>query len=69
MKYYEYQVIKMDPMDTDNYTILEMLNEHGWNGFRLVSTQKLWSMDKDRTMVERDYLILEKEDEKDEDDC
>ena len=45
MKTYEYQMIKMEPVETDSETVEELLNIHGEQGFRFIGIQKLCSRD------------------------
>ena len=61
MKTYEYQVIKMEPVETDCDTVEEMLNIHGEQGFRFAGIQKLWARDSEYNAIQRNFLVLEKE--------
>jgi len=61
MKTYEYQVIKMEPVETDCDTVEEMLNTHGEQGFRFVGIYKLWARDSEYNAIQRNFLVLEKE--------
>ena len=61
MKTYEYELVRMNPVETDVDEVQEMLNERGENGFRFVSIQKLWTQDSDFNPIQRNFLVLEKE--------
>jgi hypothetical protein len=61
MKTYEYEIIKMEPVETDCDIIQEILNEKGSEGFRFISIQKLWARDSDYNAIQRNFLVLEKE--------
>ncbi len=60
MKTYEYELVKMEPVETDCDTIQEILNDRGSNGYRFVSIQKLWARDSDWNAIQRNFLVLEK---------
>lgn len=60
MKTYEYQMIKMEPVETDSETVEELLNIHGEQGFRFIGIQKLWSRDSEYNAIQRNFLVLEK---------
>ena len=61
MKTYEYQVTKMEPVETDCDTVEEMLNIYGEQGFRFVGIHKLWARDSEYNAIQRNFLVLEKE--------
>ena len=61
MKTFEYQLIKMEPVETDCDRVEEILNEQGAEGFRFVGMQKLWARDSDYNAIHRNFLVLEKE--------
>ena len=60
MKTYEYQMIKMEPVETDSETVEELLNIHGEQGFRFIGIQKLWSRGSEYNAIQRNFLVLEK---------
>ncbi len=60
MKTYEYQMIKMEPVETDSETVEDLLNIHGEQGFRFIGIQKLWSRDSEYNAIQRNFLVLEK---------
>lgn len=61
MKTYEYQIIKMEPVETDCDIVEEMLNQNGSEGFRFVGIHKLWARDSEYNAIQRNFLVLEKE--------
>ena len=61
MKTYEYELVKMEPVETDCDTVQEILNDRGSSGFRFIGIQKLWARDSDWNAIQRNFLILEKE--------
>jgi len=60
MKTYEYELIKMEPVETDCDTVQEILNDRGSMGFRFISIQKMWARDSDWNAIQRNFMILEK---------
>jgi hypothetical protein len=60
MKTYEYQIIKMEPAETDCDIVEDMLNENGAEGFRFIGIHKLWARDSEYNAIQRNFLILEK---------
>jgi len=60
MKTFEYELVKMEPVETDCDSVQEVLNEKGAEGFRFVGIQKLWSRDSDWNAIQRNFLVLEK---------
>jgi hypothetical protein len=61
MKTFEYELVKMEPVETDCDSVQEVLNEKGTEGFRFVGIQKLWARDSDWNAIQRNFLVLEKE--------
>lgn len=61
MKTYEYEIIKMEPVETDWEAVQEILNERGTDGYRFVGIQKLWARDSEYNAIQRNFLVLEKE--------
>ncbi|MBU3632337.1 hypothetical protein [Polynucleobacter sp. AP-Feld-500C-C5] len=61
MKTFEYELVKMEPVETDCDSVQEVLNEKGAEGFRFVGIQKLWARDSDWNAIQRNFLVLEKE--------
>jgi hypothetical protein len=61
MKTYEYELVKMEPVETDCDTAQEILNDRGSNGFRFVGIQKMWARDSDWNAIQRNFMVLEKE--------
>ena len=61
MKTYEYQVIKMEPVETDCDTVQEILNAQGCEGFRFMGIQKLWARDSEYNAIQRNFMVFEKE--------
>ena len=61
MKTYEYEIIKMEPVETDCDTVQEILNQKGFEGFRFAGIQKLWARDSEYNAIQRNFLVLEKE--------
>ena len=61
MKTYEYELVKMEPVETDCDTVQEILNDRGSSGFRFIGIQKLWARDSEWNAIQRNFLILEKE--------
>jgi hypothetical protein len=61
MKTYEYELVKMEPVETDADTVQEILNERGANGFRFVGVEKLWTRDHEYNEIQRNFIVLEKE--------
>lgn len=61
MKTYEYELVKMEPVETDCDTVQEILNDRGSDGFRFVSIQKLWARDSEYNAIQRNFLVLKKE--------
>lgn len=60
MTTYEYELIKMEPSETDADAVQEILNDKGEKGFRFVAVQKFWTYDNDYSAVQRNFLVLEK---------
>jgi len=60
MKTYEYELVKMEPVETDYDTVQEILNDRGSSGFRFIGIQKLWARDSDWNPIQRKFLVLEK---------
>ena len=50
----------------DAYEVNVALNDNGMEGFRFIGIHKLWTSDKSGTLVQADYLLLEKAEEEDE---
>jgi len=63
MTTYGYELVKMDPIETDADVVEEMLNEHGERGFRFVAVQKFWTRDSEFNPIQRNYLVFEKSEE------
>jgi len=61
MKTYEYELVKMEPVETDCDTVQGIVNDKGASGFRFVGIQKLWARDSDWNAIQRNFLVLEKE--------
>ena len=61
MKTYEYEIIKMEPVETDSDNVQEILNEKGSEGYRFLGIQKLWARDSEYNAIQRNFLVLEKE--------
>jgi len=61
MKTYEYEIVKMEPVETDCDTVQEILNDRGADGYRFISIQKLWARDSEYNAIQRNFLVLEKE--------
>jgi len=61
MKTYEYELVKMEPVETDCDTVQEILNDRGSQGFRFVGIEKMWARDSDWNEIQRNFLVLEKE--------
>ena len=61
MKSYEYEIVKMEPVETDCDTVQEILNECGAECYRFVGIQKLWARDSEYIAIQRNFLVLEKE--------
>lgn len=61
MKTFEYELVKMEPVETDGDTVQEILNERGADGYRFVSIQKLWARDSEYNAIQRNFIVLEKE--------
>lgn len=66
MIYYEYKLILMDPFHIDVNAVENILSEHGYEGFRFVSIQKLWTSDKSGGLAQADYILLEKAEEQED---
>jgi len=60
MKTYEYELVKMEPVQTDNDTVQEILNDRGLHGYRFIRIEKLWARDSDWNPFQRNFLVLEK---------
>jgi len=60
MKTYEYEIVKMETVDTDCDTVQEILNDRGSNGFRFIGIEKLWARDSEWNAIQRNFLVLEK---------
>ncbi|QWD29157.1 hypothetical protein G6682_03640 [Polynucleobacter paneuropaeus] len=60
MKTYEYELVKMEPVQTDNDTVQEILNDRGLHGYRFIRIDKLWARDSDWNPIQRNFLVLEK---------
>ena len=60
MKTYEYELLKMEPVQTDNDTVQEILNDRGLHGYRFIRIEKLWARDSDWNPIQRNFLVLEK---------
>jgi hypothetical protein len=65
MTTYEYELIRMEPITTDEGVIQSMLNEKGSEGFRFVTVQKLWTQDDYGQPIQRNFVVLEKAEEDD----
>lgn len=63
MTTYEYELVKMDPVETDVDKIEEILSDRGGSGFRFVAVQKFWTQDAEFNPIQRNYLVLEKSEE------
>jgi uncharacterized membrane protein len=63
MTTFEYELIKMDPVDTDVDTVQEILNDRGAHGYRYIAVQKFWTRDSDYQAIQRNFLVLEKKEE------
>ena len=63
MTAYEYELVKMDPVETDVDKIEEILNDRGGSGFCFVTVQKFWTQDAEFNPIQRNYLVLEKSEE------
>lgn len=63
MTTYEYELVKMEPVETDCDTVQEILNEKGAEGYRFMGIQKLWARDSEYNAIQRNFLVLEKIDE------
>ncbi len=63
MTTYEYELVKMDPIETDVDTVEEILNSRGELGFRFLAVQKFWTQDSEFNPIQRNYLVLEKSQE------
>jgi hypothetical protein len=61
MKTYEYELVKMEPVETECDTVQEILNDRGSSGFRFIGIQKLWARDSEWNAIQRNFMILEKE--------
>ena len=61
MKTYEYELVKMEPVETDSDTVEEILNDRGSRGFRFIGIQKMWSRDSEWNAIQRNFMVLEKE--------
>ena len=61
MKTFEYELVKMEPVETDCDSVQEVLNEKGAEGFRFLGIQKLWARDSDWNAIQRNFMVLEKE--------
>lgn len=46
--------------------VQSILNDQGCEGFRFVGIQKLWTSEKSGSLVQADYLLLEKAEEQEE---
>lgn len=66
MIYYEYKLMIMDPFRMDAGDVQSILNDQGCEGFRFVGIQKLWTSEKSGSLVQADYLLLEKAEEQEE---
>jgi len=60
MKTYEYELVKMEPVETDSDTVQEILNDRGQHGYRFVRIEKLWARDSDWNAIQRNFLVFEK---------
>jgi hypothetical protein len=60
MKTFEYELVKMEPVETDCDSVQEILNDRGSKGFRFVGIEKLWARDSDWNAIQRNFLVLEK---------
>jgi len=61
MKTYEYELVKMEPVETDSDTVQEILNDRGSRGYRFIGIQKMWARDSDWNAIQRNFIVLEKE--------
>jgi hypothetical protein len=61
MKTYEYELFKMEPVETDGDSVQEILNDRGSRGFRFIGIHKLWARDSDWNAIQRNFMVLEKE--------
>lgn len=68
MIYYQYKLIPMDPFHMDATAFDITVNDQGMEGFRFVGIQKLWTSDKTGSLVQADYVLLEKAEEDEETD-
>jgi hypothetical protein len=50
----------MEPVQTDNDTVQEILNDRGLHGYRFIRIEKLWARDSDWNPIQRNFLVLEK---------
>ena len=60
MTTYEYELVKMEPSETDVDAVQEILNDKGEKGFRFITVQKFWTYDNEYSAVQRNFLVLEK---------
>jgi hypothetical protein len=63
MPTYEYELVKMEPVETDCDAVQEILNEKGAEGFRFIGIQKMWARDSEYNAIQRNFLVLEKAEE------
>jgi hypothetical protein len=68
MIYYEYKLIPIDPFHMDADAVEMTLNDNGMEGYRFVGIQKLWTSDKTGSLVQAEYLLLEKAEQEDEEE-
>ena len=60
MKTFEYELVKMEPVETDCDTVHEILNDWGTRGFRFIGIQKMWARDSEWNAIQRNFMVLEK---------
>jgi hypothetical protein len=60
MRTYEYELIKLEPVSSDQDTVDSILNEKGSEGYRFITVQKFWTQDDYGQAIQRNFLVLEK---------
>ena len=68
MIYYEYSFIQIDPFHIDADGLQSTLNEMGMEGYRFVGIHKLWTTDKTGSLVQAEYMMLEKAEQEETDE-
>jgi hypothetical protein len=63
MRTYEYKLIKLEPVSSDVDTVDSILNEKGSEGYRFIAVQKFWTQDDYGQAIQRNFLVLEKDQE------